>query len=371
MLGLEEAVPAAVPRAALADGAIAVARPMISEMPRDILKAVALGGMLFFILYLLVTGDGTLAAVLPILGVYAFAGLRLFPALQQLYRSSAGCKRRAAGAGRLHGDLVETRAPGDGLAAAPRRRRLRLRDRLELVDMQLRLSPGRADGAERADLAVPARTTRRHRRRHRRRQDHRGRPGARAARAAGGRSIRVDGVPVTAAKPPRLAEQHRLRAAADLPDRQHGRANIAFGHAAGADRPGGGRARGADRRAARLRHAELPAGLRHARRRARRAAERRPAPARRHRPRALPRSRRADPRRGDQRARQHHRAGGDGRGAEPRPPEDHRDDRAPADHGAALRPDLHAGARPAGGAGQLRRAAAREPEVPHHGGADA
>ena len=60
---------------------------VIGDVPRYVLEAVAFGGMLLFILFLLATGDGTLGGIVPVLGVYAFSAIRLFPALQTVYNS--------------------------------------------------------------------------------------------------------------------------------------------------------------------------------------------------------------------------------------------------------------------------------------------
>ena len=56
----------------------------LSEAPKYLIEAVSFGGMLGLALYLLGTG-GNLGNILPLLGVYAFAGLRLLPAAQHIY----------------------------------------------------------------------------------------------------------------------------------------------------------------------------------------------------------------------------------------------------------------------------------------------
>ena len=59
---------------------------LISKMPRFALEAIAFGGMLLVTLYI-ISQSGTFAKALPIIAVYAFAGYRLMPALQQIYNS--------------------------------------------------------------------------------------------------------------------------------------------------------------------------------------------------------------------------------------------------------------------------------------------
>jgi len=57
---------------------------VISQLPRFALEAIAFGGMLLVMLYL-IAKSGSFASALSIIALYAFAGYRLMPALQQIY----------------------------------------------------------------------------------------------------------------------------------------------------------------------------------------------------------------------------------------------------------------------------------------------
>jgi ABC-type multidrug transport system fused ATPase/permease subunit len=57
---------------------------VIAQVPRYALEAVAFGGMLLVILYMM-GKSGSFASAAPIIALYAFAGYRLMPALQQIY----------------------------------------------------------------------------------------------------------------------------------------------------------------------------------------------------------------------------------------------------------------------------------------------
>lgn len=57
---------------------------LIAQLPRYALEAIAFGGMLLVMLYLMAK-SGSFATALPIIALYAFAGYRLMPALQQIY----------------------------------------------------------------------------------------------------------------------------------------------------------------------------------------------------------------------------------------------------------------------------------------------
>ena len=60
----------------------------IKQLPRYFLEAIAFGGMLLVILYL-ITRTGTLANAIPVIALYVFAGYRLMPALQQIFGAIA------------------------------------------------------------------------------------------------------------------------------------------------------------------------------------------------------------------------------------------------------------------------------------------
>ncbi len=59
---------------------------LISSLPRFILEAIAFGGILLMILFIM-SRTGSFNNALPILTLYVFAGYRLMPALQQVYSS--------------------------------------------------------------------------------------------------------------------------------------------------------------------------------------------------------------------------------------------------------------------------------------------
>ena len=59
---------------------------IIGEMPRFALEAIIFGGMILVALYL-ISQSGAFTNAVPILALYAFAGYRLMPALQQIYNN--------------------------------------------------------------------------------------------------------------------------------------------------------------------------------------------------------------------------------------------------------------------------------------------
>ena len=64
---------------------------IINSLPRFFIEGVAFGGMLILILYLVAT-VGTFMNAIPIIAVYAFAGYRLIPSIQQIYSAATTLK---------------------------------------------------------------------------------------------------------------------------------------------------------------------------------------------------------------------------------------------------------------------------------------
>tara|TARA_E500000178_G_scaffold238748_1_gene235243 strand:- start:209 stop:1981 length:1773 start_codon:yes stop_codon:yes gene_type:complete len=77
---------------------------IIGLLPRFILEAVAFGGVLLLILYVMISA-GNFNNALPILSLYVFAGYRLMPALQQVYMSFTKLAFTNTAIDKLHEDI--------------------------------------------------------------------------------------------------------------------------------------------------------------------------------------------------------------------------------------------------------------------------
>jgi ATP-binding cassette, subfamily B, bacterial PglK len=77
---------------------------VIAQLPRFALEAIAFGGILLVMLYLMAQSV-SFASALPIIALYAFAGYRLIPALQQIYRSFTQLRFASPALDALHTDL--------------------------------------------------------------------------------------------------------------------------------------------------------------------------------------------------------------------------------------------------------------------------
>ncbi len=82
-----------------------VSNLVVAQVPRYLLETVAFGGIVMIVLYYLQAGHG-LESILPTISIYAFAGYRLMPELQQLYAALAAIRFNHAALDELARDLV-------------------------------------------------------------------------------------------------------------------------------------------------------------------------------------------------------------------------------------------------------------------------
>jgi ABC-type multidrug transport system fused ATPase/permease subunit len=84
---------------------------VISQLPRFALEAISFGGMLLVMLYLMAQ-SGSFASALPTIALYAFAGYRLMPALQQIYAALTQLRFAGPALDALHKDLMSLQPAG-------------------------------------------------------------------------------------------------------------------------------------------------------------------------------------------------------------------------------------------------------------------
>lgn len=77
-----------------------------SQVPRYFMELLAFGAMISLVLVLLKLENGELSKVLPVLAVYALAGFKLLPALQQIYGSITTIKGGVAAFESIKPDLI-------------------------------------------------------------------------------------------------------------------------------------------------------------------------------------------------------------------------------------------------------------------------
>lgn len=106
--GLEQAFINRFSAPALAYAQSQATMQIIAQVPRFALEAIAFGGMLLVVLYLMAM-NGNLVSALPTISLYALAGYRLMPALQQIYGAVTQIRFADAALDSLHADLMNLR----------------------------------------------------------------------------------------------------------------------------------------------------------------------------------------------------------------------------------------------------------------------
>ena len=78
---------------------------LLASLPRYLIEGVAFGGMIILILFLMNRG-AAFTGILPLITLYALAGYRLIPSLQQVYHSSTQLRFSGPALNSLHNDLI-------------------------------------------------------------------------------------------------------------------------------------------------------------------------------------------------------------------------------------------------------------------------
>ena len=133
------------------------ANQIIGQLPQFILQAIAFGGLLVIVLVMLATRGGDLGQVLPVMGVFAFAGQRLLPALQKIYQNATKMRFGKPALDALHADLSNEKK--EPLESAKEIDPLPLQQNIELANITFTY-PGAGQAAiNDLNLKIPANTT--------------------------------------------------------------------------------------------------------------------------------------------------------------------------------------------------------------------
>jgi ABC-type multidrug transport system fused ATPase/permease subunit len=133
LLGRQETYVRAFREASHRNAKLQATASIMGQMPRYLLDTIAFGGILLIAVYMLLRG-GDLSTVIPTLGLYAFAGYRLMPSLQQVFQGLASLNFGAAALDNLHSEMAAASSlSGRGDKRLSRRRPSRLPFNHELV----------------------------------------------------------------------------------------------------------------------------------------------------------------------------------------------------------------------------------------------
>ncbi|MFP3898642.1 MAG: ABC transporter ATP-binding protein [Dehalococcoidia bacterium] len=112
------------------------AASVISRVPQYALETVAFGGIMLIVVYLLGTG-GDLAQVLPLAGLFVFAGGRIMPAMQHIFHGMSQLRFNTAVLDTLHEALRESGEAAGGTVSRDVEP-LPFKERLELQNTSFR-----------------------------------------------------------------------------------------------------------------------------------------------------------------------------------------------------------------------------------------
>ncbi len=127
------------------------ANATIGQLPRYFLETLAFGGIVLVVVVALNTGRG-LAAVLPLAGLYAFAGYRLMPAVQSLFAALVSIRFNRASLDELCEDLARFAAvaPGGAGGAQP----LPFREAIEVAGVSFRYPGSKLQALDGVSLTI-------------------------------------------------------------------------------------------------------------------------------------------------------------------------------------------------------------------------
>jgi ABC-type multidrug transport system fused ATPase/permease subunit len=131
---------------------------VIGEVPLYLMQALTFGGMILLCLALLdpetLASGGAVGSVLPLLGLFAFAGQRLMPELHRLYRGFSMLQYGAAAVATVYADMMG--ATGRARLPADRPAPLGLREELRLEGVTYRYPNAAAGGLDGLTLSIRA-----------------------------------------------------------------------------------------------------------------------------------------------------------------------------------------------------------------------
>ncbi len=127
---------------------------VVEQLPRFVLEAIAFGGLLLVVLYLM-SKSGSFANTLPIIALYAFAGYRLLPALQQIYASLTQLRFAGPALNSLHDDLKNLKT----IKLLPSDKKLILKEKITLENVSYSYPNSTRTALSNLNLNIPSKET--------------------------------------------------------------------------------------------------------------------------------------------------------------------------------------------------------------------
>jgi ABC-type multidrug transport system fused ATPase/permease subunit len=131
---------------------------LIATLPRYAMESIAFGGILLILLYLLSVRRDVNQA-LPLIALYAMAGFRLMPAIQQIFGGVAQVRFSLSSLENLHREIVALSKGAIDLASVVARKPIEFHRSIELRSIRFRYPEAEKDAICGASLTIAKNTT--------------------------------------------------------------------------------------------------------------------------------------------------------------------------------------------------------------------
>ncbi|WP_017941964.1 MULTISPECIES: ABC transporter ATP-binding protein [unclassified Thioalkalivibrio] len=131
---------------------------LLQNLPQYAIEAIAFGGVLLLVLYLM-AGDGGLAQALPLIGLYALAGRQLIPAFQKIFQQIASLRFNTAALDNILKDLGSRPDSTPMIGRNDRPEPLAPARSIEVKGLSYHYPGHEQPALEDVSLEIPARTT--------------------------------------------------------------------------------------------------------------------------------------------------------------------------------------------------------------------
>jgi len=133
---------------------------VFSTLPRYAMETIVFGGMILLSIFFIISRGGQLAEVLPVLGLFAFAGYRLLPALNQIFQAFTKLRFNEPALDHICRDICSQNKESEMRASSTARtQKLGLNNRIELTKVYFTYPEARRPALRDLTLAIAARTT--------------------------------------------------------------------------------------------------------------------------------------------------------------------------------------------------------------------
>jgi len=158
LMGLEDGYARRFQNSALEGARHSAMADMLVQVPRYALEALVFGFLIALVMVMLLRNDGDIVSIVPTLGIFAFATMRLFPAIQRIYGAVSNLLVGKAVADQLHEDYTKAMAtavdlpPAGGAVLRPERS-------IILEDVSFVYPAAERTALNGVSMSIPRRTT--------------------------------------------------------------------------------------------------------------------------------------------------------------------------------------------------------------------